>query len=234
MLDHLIAEAARLGYHKLVLAAFPFNEAGMRLYRSRGFRTVGIYHEQGQLDGRWVDTIVMEKMLGWATGNSMHSMTTKREDMNVRDNWDGEERNSADADTGSVKEPTAEYRAIRDYSDLRVWQLAMDLAVAIYEATESFPSHERFGLTSQLRRAGVSVPSNIAEGNARNSTADYLRFLRIAHGSLAEIRTQLLLAARLRFLGESSSNELVKQVEALTRQLAAMYRAIERSSPNDT
>lgn len=63
MLDHLIAEAARLGFHKLVLAAFPFNEAGMRLYQSRGFRTVGIYHEQGQLDGHWVDTIVMEKLL---------------------------------------------------------------------------------------------------------------------------------------------------------------------------
>ncbi len=64
MLDHLIAEATRLGFHKLVLAAFPFNEAGMRLYKSRGFRTVGVYHEQGQLDGHWVDTIIMEKMLG--------------------------------------------------------------------------------------------------------------------------------------------------------------------------
>jgi phosphinothricin acetyltransferase len=63
MLDHLITEATRLGYHKLVLAAFPFNQAGMRLYESRGFRTVGIYHEQGQLDGRWVDTIIMERML---------------------------------------------------------------------------------------------------------------------------------------------------------------------------
>ena len=63
MLDHLIAEANRLGFHKLVLAAFPFNEAGMRLYQSRGFRTVGIYHEQGRLDDRWVDTIIMEKML---------------------------------------------------------------------------------------------------------------------------------------------------------------------------
>ena len=63
MLDHLIAEAIRLGYHKLVLAAFPFNEAGLRLYQSRGFRTVGIYHDQGQLDGHWVDTIVMEKLL---------------------------------------------------------------------------------------------------------------------------------------------------------------------------
>lgn len=64
LLDHLIAEAQRLGYHKLVLAAFPFNDAGMRLYRSRGFREVGIYREQGQLDGRWVDTIVMERLLG--------------------------------------------------------------------------------------------------------------------------------------------------------------------------
>jgi len=63
MLDHLIAEATRLGYHKLVLAAFPSNEAGMRLYHSRGFRTVGIYPEQGRLDDRWVDTIIMERML---------------------------------------------------------------------------------------------------------------------------------------------------------------------------
>ncbi len=64
MLDLLIAEATRLGYHKLVLAAFPFNQPGMRLYRSRGFREVGIYREQGQLDGQWVDTIIMERLLG--------------------------------------------------------------------------------------------------------------------------------------------------------------------------
>ncbi len=64
LLDHLIAAAIRLGFHKLVLAAFPFNEPGMRLYQSRGFRTVGIYHEQGQLDGQWVDTVIMERMLG--------------------------------------------------------------------------------------------------------------------------------------------------------------------------
>lgn len=155
------------------------------------------------------------------------------EEINTRSNWDGEEYGATEANASFVQEPAAEYRTVRDYTDLRVWQLAMDLTVAIYEATESFPSHERFGLTSQLRRAGVSVPSNIAEGNARNSTGDYLRFLRIAHGSLAEIRTQLLLAARLRFLGEATSNELVQLVDDLTRQLAAMYRAIERSAPND-
>ena len=63
MLDHLIAEATRLGYHKLVLAAFPFNQPGMRLYRSRQFREVGIYREQGRLDGQWVDTVVMELLL---------------------------------------------------------------------------------------------------------------------------------------------------------------------------
>lgn len=63
LLDFLIVEATRLGYHKLVLAAFPFNQPGMRLYESRGFRTVGVYREQGRLDGRWVDTIVMERIL---------------------------------------------------------------------------------------------------------------------------------------------------------------------------
>ena len=64
LLDHLIEQATRLGYHKLVLAAFPFNQPGMRLYRSRQFREVGTYHEQGRLDGQWVDTIIMERMLG--------------------------------------------------------------------------------------------------------------------------------------------------------------------------
>ena len=152
----------------------------------------------------------------------------------MQDDWDWEcdGRETTNRVDRSIQEPADDYRAIRDYTDLRVWQLAMDLAVAVYEATERFPSHERFGLTSQLRRASVSVPSNIAEGNARNSTADYLRFLRMPHGSLAEIRTQLLLAARLGFLDDSTSNELVSLVRALTRQLAAMYRAIEQSAAN--
>jgi four helix bundle protein len=106
----------------------------------------------------------------------------------------------------------------------------MDLAVALYEATQRFPADERFGLTSQLRRAGVSVPSNIAEGNARNSTADYLRFLRLSRGSLAEIKTQLLISKRLGFLPDETSTLLLTRTEELLRQLTALCTAIEHSS----
>jgi len=81
--------------------------------------------------------------------------------------WECDGRETANRVGRSIQEPAADYRAIRDYTDLRVWQLAMDLAVAVHEATERFPTHERFGLTSQLRRASVSVPSDIVEGNAR-------------------------------------------------------------------
>ena len=85
-------------------------------------------------------------------------------------------------------------------------------------------------MTNQLRRAAVSVPSNIAEGNARNSTADYLRFLRISRGSLAELNTQLLIAIRLEYLDERASSTILTKTDALMRQLTAMYTAIEQSS----
>jgi four helix bundle protein len=129
-----------------------------------------------------------------------------------------------------IEAPAGEYRAVQDYTDLRVWQLGMDLAVALYDATKTFPADERFGLTSQLRRAGVSVPSNIAEGNARNSTADYLRFLRLSRGSLAEIMTQLFISKRLGYLPDEASALLLTKTEDLLRQLTALYTAIERSS----
>jgi four helix bundle protein len=129
----------------------------------------------------------------------------------------------------SIDEARASYRTIQDYRDLRVWHLAMDLAIAVYQSTKVFPTDERFGLTSQLRRAAVSVPSNIAEGNARNSTADYLRFLRLSRGSLAEINTQLLIAKRLGYLDEQSSAPLLSKADDLMRQLTSMYSAIERS-----
>jgi four helix bundle protein len=133
----------------------------------------------------------------------------------------------------SVEEPGGEYRFIRDYTDLRVWQLGMDLAVAVYGATRPFPTDERFGLTSQLRRASVSVPSNIAEGNARNSTADYLRFLRMARGSLAEIKTQLLLSKRLGYLDGDAAETVLMSTGELLRQLTALCAAIERSATRD-
>ncbi|MFY7853623.1 MAG: four helix bundle protein, partial [Brevundimonas sp.] len=86
------------------------------------------------------------------------------------------------------------------YRDLDVWKLAVDWVEAVYRATSNWPSEERFGLTSQLRRAAVSVASNIAEGAARRSTGEFLQFIGMARGSLAEAETQLLIASRLGYL----------------------------------
>jgi four helix bundle protein len=86
---------------------------------------------------------------------------------------------------------------MRDYRDLEVWQKAMDLAAEVYVATCEFPTNERFGLSSQLRRAAVSIPSNIAEGAGRRTTKDFIAFAHTARGSLAELETQMLLAARI-------------------------------------
>jgi len=88
---------------------------------------------------------------------------------------------------------------IGGYKDLIAWQKGMDLVVAVYGLTKAFPSDERFGLTAQVRRAAVSIPSNIAEGYSRKGKRDYLRFLEIALGSANEVETQLMAAMRLGF-----------------------------------
>lgn len=129
----------------------------------------------------------------------------------------------------SILEDSPAYDGIKDFTDLRVWRLGIDLAEEIYRKTSPFPQRERYGLASQLQRAAVSVPSNIAEGNARNRTGDYLRFLAIARGSLAEIKTQLIVATRLGYLNQSSANGVLKLVDDIVRQLTALYSAIERS-----
>jgi four helix bundle protein len=86
------------------------------------------------------------------------------------------------------------------YKDLIVWQKAMDLTEMVYQATKAFPREELYGLTNQVRRAAVSIPSNIAEGQARQSTAEFRNFLSLARGSLAEVETQLMIAQRLGYL----------------------------------
>ncbi|MBC8162748.1 MAG: four helix bundle protein [Roseiflexaceae bacterium] len=100
------------------------------------------------------------------------------------------------------------------------------LAEEVYRATESFPKSETYGLTSQMRRAGVSVPSNIAEGHARTYTREYTRFLTIAMGSLAELETQIEIATRLRFLSEDMSKQLLVQADSLGKQLRALSTAL--------
>ena len=105
-----------------------------------------------------------------------------------------------------------------------MWQVAIDLVEQVYSITTSFPREERFGLTSQLRRSAVSVASNIAEGSARKSRAEFLQFVYVARGSLAELETQLEIAARLGFF--SRPNELDTTVAALGRRLSTLVKRL--------
>lgn len=118
--------------------------------------------------------------------------------------------------------------AVHNFTDLRVWQIAMDLAEQIYRITRSFPPSEQYGLASQLQRAAVSIPSNIAEGHARHQSGDYIRFLGIARGSLAELKTQVLLAIRLGYIMAQTGNNVLGEIDDLMRQLTALRSAIER------
>jgi four helix bundle protein len=115
---------------------------------------------------------------------------------------------------------------IRHYRDLRVWQAAMDFAANIYQITRELPADERFGLCSQLRRAAVSIPSNIAEGHTRGSTKEFRRYIGMAMGSLSECETQLLLAWRIGFLEESSIAPLLNHADQLGRQLRNLKKKL--------
>ena len=116
---------------------------------------------------------------------------------------------------------------MRDHNKLRAFQLADDLAVAIYRHTASFPETERFGLTSQLRRAGVSVPSNIVEGCAKSSQTDYLRFLDIAYGSSCEAQYQLSLAHRLGFSDDASYRQVSDMAIETSKVLGGLIRSLQ-------
>ena len=119
---------------------------------------------------------------------------------------------------------------ISHYRDLVVWQRAMGLVERIYQISADFGVDERFGLMAQLRRAAVSVPSNIAEGNARRSALDYARFVSMALGSVAEIETQLEIAARLGLLARDKANELVSECAEIGKMLLALDRKLRAYS----
>lgn len=111
---------------------------------------------------------------------------------------------------------------MKSYKELDVWQKSIDLAVGIYNLTESFPSDEKYALTNQMRRAAVSIPSNIAEGFFRDSTKDYIKFLYIARGSRAELETQILLAYRLEYINSDQYDEFQNNLETISRMLNSM------------
>jgi|WetSurMetagenome_2_1015567.scaffolds.fasta_scaffold17263_2 four helix bundle protein len=115
---------------------------------------------------------------------------------------------------------------IRNFDDLEAWKKSRVLVRAIYEATSAFPATEVYGLTQQLRRAAVSVPSNIAEGYGRGARNDYVRFLRMARGSLYEIQTQLLLAQDLGYVTEAKVSPLMKQAAECCRILQGLLKGL--------
>lgn len=112
----------------------------------------------------------------------------------------------------------------RSYQDLIVWQRGIDLVEAVYLATSGFPSSERYGLASQMQRAAISIPSNVAEGQGRGGGNEFIRFLTIAKGSLRELETQMIIAKRLRFIDDT----MYQQVTSLTDEVARLLHGLIR------
>ena len=113
---------------------------------------------------------------------------------------------------------------MKTYRELIVWQKSMDLVTSIYQVSKLFPNDENFGLTSQLRRSAISIPSNISEGYGRNSLNDYIRFLNISVGSLYEVQTQIEIAFNLKYI----ENEQFKSIYDSTREIERMMSSLIR------
>lgn len=116
---------------------------------------------------------------------------------------------------------------LKSYRDLEVWKKSIDLVELIYWVSKNFPPEERFGLTSQVRRAAVSVPSNIAEGAAQTGTGEFLQSLSVASGSLAELETQVIIANRLEMLPQAEKQALLAQADEIGKMLGGLKRSLE-------
>ena len=117
---------------------------------------------------------------------------------------------------------------MRDHTKLRAFELADEMAVLIYKVTKGFPKDEMYGLTSQMRRSAVSVPSNIVEGCARESQIEYLRYLEISFGSLRELHYQFTLAGRLGYVGESEISKFEQKMIETEKVLGALIRSLRK------
>ena len=119
---------------------------------------------------------------------------------------------------------------INSYKDLLIWQKGIDIAINLYELIEDFPKEEIYALTSQLKRASISISSNIAEGSGRNSTQSYIHFLCISRGSLFELETQLIIANRLKFIkNETLFSELMNQITEESKMINSFINKLESS-----
>ena len=115
---------------------------------------------------------------------------------------------------------------MRPHEKLDVWNKSMDLVITIYKATETFPKEERFGLTSQIRRAAVSIPANIAEGAARNSQKEFVHFLSNAQGSASELETEWLIAHRLGYLAHGIHESIKRELDSVGRMLFGLSQNV--------
>jgi four helix bundle protein len=117
--------------------------------------------------------------------------------------------------------------AISSYRDLLVWQAGVELATRCFELTASFPASELYGMTSQIRRASVSVAANIAEGHGRDSTGSFIQFLRLAQGSLKEVETHVVIGGRVGLFDEQTVGSLQEQCDEIGRMLRSLIRTLE-------
>ena len=130
-----------------------------------------------------------------------------------------------------MPEDHANPKRLQSHRDLLVWQRGVELTLAVYKLTQGFPREESYGLTSQLRRAAVSIPSNIAEGYGRGTRRDYSHFLTIARGSNLELQTQLLIAGKLQFASEEAIADAERLSDEIGRMLAALLLKLQASRP---
>jgi four helix bundle protein len=117
--------------------------------------------------------------------------------------------------------------AVTHYRELEVWQVAMDLAAQCYQVTKAFPKDELFGMTSQIRRAATSIPANIAEGQGRQHTKEFVQFLSVARGSLSELETHLILCQRVGLLKPQQLDLLMAMTDRISRMLSGLRKALE-------
>ncbi len=122
---------------------------------------------------------------------------------------------------------------LRTFKDLKVWQKSYQLCLNIYKNTKVFPSEEKFGLTSQMRRSAVSVPSNIAEGYGRKTTQEYIYSCYVAYGSLCELETQLLLSIDLGYFNKKNFSQTEESLREVERMLKALIKSLERKNKPD-
>ena len=126
----------------------------------------------------------------------------------------------------SVKSMEQKGYKSRSYRDLEVWKLSIDFVKKVYQVTHNFPASEKFGLINQIRRAAVSIPSNIAEGQGRNSTKEFKQFLAISLGSLAELETQLIIAKEIEYLTQNGLDALLSPLDRIRKMIKGLSKGI--------